>query len=128
MLWRKIIRFWKSFLVICAITYVCLLREPNISLSTIVCGDKLGHGLMYLLLTLVLLLDSKPIVFSRWKKWIIIVLFSVIYGGIIEILQDKFFYPRTGDWIDWLADCIGALTGIVLWIMGQKWYERRMDK
>mgnify|MGYP007119858077 FL=1 len=126
MLWRKIIGYWKSFLVISAIAYVCLLREPSMPLPAIEGADKWAHTLMYLVLTLVLLWDSKRTGCQPWLLWTIAIAIPVIYGGFIEIMQDRYCYPRTGDWMDWLADCVGVALAVGGWIIGTKWYERRV--
>ena len=89
-------------------------------------GDKWVHWLAFMILTLFLFWDSKAIGVKSWKTWLLSVLFPVIYGGFIEVLQDKFFYPRIGDWRDWLADCMGVLVGIIVWLIIQKWNERRV--
>jgi VanZ family protein len=86
--------------------------------------DKWIHAIMYLVLTLTLLWDSQ----QRPKLWWIVGVFSAIFGGFIEVLQEQFFYPRTGDWMDWLADCIGVIVAIIVWLIGVKWYEKRMVK
>ena len=124
MLWRKVIGYWKSILVLSAIAYLSLLREPSISLPYVIGLDKWIHAIMYLVLTLTLLWDSQ----QRPKLWWIVGVFSAIFGGFIEVLQEQFFYPRTGDWMDWLADCIGVIVAIIVWLIGVKWYEKRMVK
>ena len=124
MLWRKVIGYWKSILVLSAIAYLSLLREPSISLPYIIGIDKWIHAIMYLVLTLTLLWDSQ----QRPKLWWIVGVFSAIFGGFIEVLQEQFFYPRTGDWMDWLADCMGVIVAIIVWLIGVKWYEKRMVK
>lgn len=124
MLWRKVIGYWKSIVVLSAIAYVSLLREPSISLPYVIGMDKWIHAIMYLVLTLTLLWDSQ----QRPKLWWIVGVFSAIFGGFIEVLQEQFFYPRTGDWMDWLADCIGVIVAIIVWLIGVKWYEKRMVK
>lgn len=124
MLWRKVIGYWKSILVLSAIAYLSLLREPSISLPYVIGMDKWIHAVMYLVLTLTLLWDSQ----QRPKLWWIVGVFSAIFGGFIEVLQEQFFYPRTGDWMDWLADCIGVIVAIIVWLIGVKWYEKRMVK
>lgn len=138
MLWRKALIYWRSVSVVCAIAYVSLLREPSVALPPIVGIDKYVHGLMYLLLTCTLLWDSKTSEWYRcgngidgwrlWQWWLVVVVFPIIYGGFIEILQEKYFYPRTGDWVDWLADCAGVGIGIGVWWIGRKWHARRMAK
>ena len=124
MFWRKVIGYWKSIVVLSAIGYISLLREPSIALPSVPGIDKWIHGVMYLILTLTLLWDSQ----QRPNLWWIAGVFSAIFGGFIEVLQELFFYPRTGDWMDWLADCIGVIIAIVVWLIGIKLYEKRMVK
>lgn len=124
MFWRKVIGYWKSIVVLSAIGYISLLREPSIALPSVPGIDKWIHGVMYLILTLTLLWDSQ----QRPNLWWIAGVFSAIFGGFIEVLQEQFFYPRTGDWMDWLADCIGVIIAIVVWLIGIKLYEKRMVK
>ena len=124
MFWRKVIGYWKSILVLSAIAYLSLLREPSIALPSVPGIDKWIHGVMYLILTLTLLWDSQ----QRPNLWWIAGVFSAIFGGFIEVLQELFFYPRMGDWMDWLADCIGVIIAIVVWLIGMKLYEKRMVK
>lgn len=124
MFWRKVIGYWKSIVVLSAIGYISLLREPSIALPSVPGIDKWIHGVMYLILTLTLLWDSQ----QRPNLWWIAGVFSAIFGGFIEVLQEQFFYPRTGDWMDWLADCIGVIVAIIVWLIGVKWYEKRMVK
>ena len=127
MLWRKVIGYWKSILVIGVIAYLSLLRQmPNVGLPSIVGIDKWIHGTMYLLLAVALLWDSRSV--QGWKRYLIVAVVAAIYGGFIEVLQEQFFYPRTGDWVDWMADCVGVGVGLVMWIIGEKWYEQRVAK
>ena len=126
MLWRKTLTYWRSLAIVCTIAYVCLLREPHVTLPPVTDMDKWAHGVMYLVLALVMLWDNKKVGIQASYSWMIVVLFSAIFGGFIEILQEYFFYPRTGDWMDWLADCTGTWVGTGIWYIGQKWYERRM--
>ena len=100
------------------------MREPSIALPHVVGMDKWIHGAMYLILTLTLLWDSQ----QRPKLWWVAGVLATIFGGFIEILQEQFFYPRTGDWMDWLADCVGAIVAITLWLIGIKYNEKRMVK
>ena len=138
MLWRKALIYRKSIIIVCAITYISLLRESVVTLPPINSIDKYIHILMYLIFSWMLLWETRATKWFQsgnssngwqtWKRYIIILGFPAIYGGFIEILQDKYFPPRTGDWQDWLADCIGVLIAGITWIIGQKWYARRMDK
>ena len=40
-----------------------------------------------------------------------VILFPVLYGGLLEILQHYFFPPRTADWLDFLANTTGVFIG-----------------
>lgn len=126
MLWRKTLTYWRSLAIVCTIAYVCLLREPHVTLPPVTDMDKWAHGVMYLVLALVMLWDNKKVGIPASYSWVIVVLLAAIFGGFIEILQEYFFYPRTGDWMDWVADCIGTWVGVGIWYIGQKWHERRM--
>ena len=114
--------------MICIIAYGCLLRKPPYTLPPIENGDKWAHWLVFMVLTLVLLWDSKKAGLQSRRMWVLAMVFPVVYGGFIEILQELYFYPRTGDWVDWLYDTIGMLIGVTIWWIGQKWYERRVVK
>lgn len=128
MLWRKIIGFWKSIAVAGVIAYGCLLRKPLYTLPPIEGGDKWVHWLAFLILTLVLLWDSRAAGLKSWKMWLVAVAIPVVYGGVIELLQEQFFYPRTGEWMDWLADGVGVCMGVICWRIGMWWHERRVGK
>jgi len=64
---------------------------------------------MYAVLAFVLVLEA-----TRKKNigyYTLVILFPILYGGLLEILQHYFFPPRTGDWFDFLANAIGVLIG-----------------
>ena len=91
MLWRQVIGYWKSAVVMVVIAYLSLLREPNLILPSITGLDKWIHGMMYLVLTLVLLWDVKTMwrrrsangvdEFRVKKLWLVISIMSIVYGG-----------------------------------------------
>ena len=128
MLWRKALTYWRSILVACAIAYGCLLRKPLYTLPPIEHGDRWAHWLAFMVLALVLQWDSKIAGLNNGPRWLVVALLPILYGGLIEVIQEKYFYPRTGDWMDWVADVVGVVFGIGLWWIGEKIYERRMGK
>lgn len=128
MFWRKALIFWRSALVVGVIAYGCLIRKPLSQLPPIEGGDKLVHWLAFAVLTLVLLWDGKKVGLKSWQMWMLAIIFPMVYGGLIEVLQEQFFFPRTGEWGDWLADSIGVLVGAIVWWISQKWYARRVAK
>lgn len=115
MLWDKALKYWKSLVVFAIISYLSLLRESDVALPSISGVDKLIHLAMYMVLTWVLIWDSLNAEIKGWRWMVVTMLLPASFGGLIEILQDKFFYPRTGDWQDWVADCVGVLVACAIW-------------
>jgi VanZ family protein len=79
--------------------------------------DKIVHFLMFLALSGVVFFDStsylrKKIKFSQ--IFFTSFLYPTLFSGLIEIIQEYFSSFRTGDWIDFLFDGIGAFVGIVI--------------
>ena len=108
---RLIRAYWKSVIVCIGILYVSLVRDPGIHLPTFVGADKWVHLIMYTLLGAVATYDSIRIQLSGWRLWLVAILLPILFGGIIELVQEQWFAPRSGEWIDWLADGIGVIIG-----------------
>ena len=125
---RLIRGYWKSIIVCIGILYVSLVRDPGISLPTFVGADKWVHGLMYAVLGAIACWDSIRMKIKGWRLGLISIVLPIVYGGVIEVIQEQWFAPRSGEWMDWGADCIGVVLAIVTWLVGQWWYARRMDK
>lgn len=140
MLWREIViifhtlmmrilQYWRSIAVACVILYGCLLREPRYTLPPIEGGDKWVHFLMYALFAYMLIWDAIRDGLRGWRLVLLTLVFPIMYGGLIEIIQEQWFYPRTGDWYDWLADSVGVVLGLAIWMMIDKIRNvRRTDK
>jgi VanZ family protein len=103
--------YWKSIIWAAIIAYGCLLREPRLPLPPMEGGDKWLHLIFFAILGALLYWESGKIGLQKGRLWLVAVILPIAYGGIIEVLQEHFFYPRTGDWIDWATDCIGIIFG-----------------
>lgn len=111
-------RFFRIYGLSCvttlAILYVCIARSiPSVPMPKFPYEDKLIHFLMYLVLSCVFCYElfRQRFTFLDKKMWGWGMLFPILYGGLIEILQENFFPPRTGEWMDWLSDILGVLIG-----------------
>jgi VanZ family protein len=122
---RLIRGYWKTILVGLGILYVCLVRDPGISLPSIDGADKWVHGLMYTILGGVFCWDSIRMKLLRWRLCAITMILPIIYGGVIELIQEQWFAPRSGDWMDWLADCIGTAIGSILTLIINRLYNSK---
>ncbi|GAB6012624.1 VanZ family protein [Viscerimonas tarda] len=101
---------------------------PEVEFNFFVPADKLVHYLMYLGLSgaaaLYYIYDKKGhIHLSAMLFGAIIV--PILYGGLIEIIQEKYFPPRSGDWFDFLADTLGALTALVISLCYRRFLLRK---
>jgi VanZ family protein len=122
---RLIRAYWTSISVCIGILYVSLVRNPGIHLPTFVGADKWVHLIMYTLLGAVATYDSIRIQLSGWRLWLVATLLPILFGGIIELVQEQWFAPRSGEWIDWLADCIGVIIGTIAILIINRLYHKK---
>jgi len=76
--------------------------------------DKLAHcGFFFVLVVLWCfgLIRNRPSRALLYKPVLLIILFAVVYGGLIELLQKYLFTWRSGEWGDLFADAVGASMG-----------------
>jgi len=111
--------YWKSIFMVLFIQYLSFAppatfeRIPTPQLPDF---DKLVHFLMYAGLTVTLIWDHKKHRKSNSNLQffvLICIVFPVLLGGVVEILQSAYFAPRTGDWLDWLFDIGGVLCACI---------------
>lgn len=117
---KTALSYWKSILSVIIIVYLSFappsdFREmPKVN---ILFFDKIVHVALYVFLTIVLIFDFRSHnKFSKNNSIYIVqcILFPIILGGCIEIAQDKWFYPRTAEWVDWFADILGVSIGLLI--------------
>lgn len=117
---KTALSYWKSILSVIIIVYLSFappsdFREmPKVN---ILFFDKIVHVALYVFLTIVLIFDFRSHnKFSKNSSMYIVqcILFPIILGGCIEIAQDKWFYPRTAEWVDWFADILGVSIGLLI--------------
>lgn len=82
--------------------------------------DKLSHGLLFLvqfwLLSKAYMLHQRPL-----KTWLLLLL-ALLYATLSELGQLFLTQTRSADWLDGLADIIGASIGIHL---AQIWHQSK---
>ncbi|MFZ4726168.1 MAG: VanZ family protein [Paludibacter sp.] len=122
--------YWKSIAIAIIILYLSFAPPSTfkkIPTFEIVNLDKIVHFLMYASFTFILMFD-----FFRYNKNNInfrtfvyqCVIFPIIFGGIIEIMQSSFFAPRTGSWIDFMFNISGVLFGwLIIYFTKNKWIK-----
>lgn len=121
---RWIRGYWKTIVVCIGILYVSLVRDPGISLPTFVGADKWVHALMYAILGGMVCWDCMQIKMSGWRLWFTAIVLPMLYGGAIEVIQEQWFAPRSGEWMDWGADCAGVIIGATSIMIIKRLYNR----
>lgn len=107
------IAYLPSAIVVAGITWLSLARITPMPVEDIPLLDKWEHAFAYMVLALCLAGGSYSARLSGRSIYLLAIVLPVIYGGLIELIQ-PYFPPRTCEWGDWLADCIGATIGILI--------------
>jgi VanZ family protein len=118
--------YWKSIAIAIIILYLSFAPPSTfkkIPTFEIVNLDKIVHLMMYAALTFVLMHDfirhNKNNI--KFRSFVYLcVIFPIIFGGIIEIMQTAFFAPRTGSWFDMMFNISGVFFGWLLIYLSKK--------
>ena len=101
-----------------AIALLSLWEHPTLPPLVLRWSDKTWHTLMYVVQAVALLLPVAALGGAKhkglWKRYAGAWVLTVGYGGLMEVLQATCTRTRTGDWIDFAADIIGASIGLIL--------------
>ena len=100
-----------------------IFHTANNSFNLLELRDWTGHFCFYFLLGGLLCYESaKNGRSSKSMEFLlIVVLLPMLYGGMIELVQEYLFPPRTGEWSDWIVDIMGASAAYMSWI----WMEKK---
>ena len=97
--------FWTLLIV-----YLCLDDAPNVPKFAFQYKDKIVHFIFYFIFVFVWTKSLK----NKSLKSVLIVLFlAILFGVLIEFLQENITLNRTFDWFDILANARGAITGFI---------------
>lgn len=99
-----------SILTVLAIWYLSFFTPPHTQLEEINNFDKLVHVCMYGGLSSIIWIEYL-IQHKQIKSFPLImgsILFPILMSGCIEILQSCCTDNRSGDWIDFIANCTGV--------------------
>lgn len=116
----KLPRFALSAAVITTVLYLTLFPRPlgDSSIPMFPGADKLVHGLMFWAVAAGLCVDFGRVgaFLRRGAAFVAGMGFwlSSAIGGVVEIAQWKMDIGRSGDWLDFAADIVGASVGVVM--------------
>jgi VanZ family protein len=107
---------WALVLWIGTITFFCLATFKSVPLGSVSNLDKIVHAFFYLIFTILFYLSVKNSFSntSSFKTMALSFFCAVLYGILIEIIQDKFTAIRHADIYDVLANTTGATIAVLL--------------
>lgn len=111
--------------ILCGIAILILTGFPGSvfpRVKPIVGLDKVAHFLMYACFAFACIWGYRKQFVTNgiaYKKraLLLTLAISITYGGLTELMQEYFVPMRTGDWIDFLADSIGTLLGLLVFYL-----------
>ena len=115
---RSYMAFLPAVLLTVGIAVISLWEAPQLPPPVLSLGDKVLHGLMYTLLAVSWAIPvSKcpmPNVRCPIGRAAVVCLSVTAYGGVLELLQRYCTRTRSGEWLDLLADFLGAAVGVTI--------------
>ncbi len=102
--------------------FFCLAPSNDIPAVNIPNLDKLVHAFFHFVFTILWFLFFKKQVKKKnqSKLLVVAIVFSVLFGIGIEILQDQFTTSRNGDFSDVLANLTGAVFAFIFVLFAKK--------
>lgn len=101
-------------LIIAAGILVTSLLEADVVREITSLKDKTLHIWAYGLFALTLLFPLTRINTHHWRQYVITWVICCAYGAFIEILQSCCTTTRVGEWLDILANTIGATIALII--------------
>ena len=116
-----------AFVTLCIVVVSTIPIPENPPLGDVPLIDKWVHMVMYGGLVLVMWVDhvARGKRTFPWSVRGIMLIYAVALGGVMELVQAHLTTCRSGDWIDFEADAIGAALGVLLCLyLNKLWKEK----
>lgn len=106
--------YWKTLICAGLILYLSLIKETLALEPLFSWQDKAFHAIAYCVLSVVFGVELWNENVREWRYWLFVLLLPIMYGGVMELLQEYCFPPRVGDWLDFIANAVGViLAGLI---------------
>lgn len=115
-------KFWKYniywLIWLCLISYLSNTKSdgiPKISFLNFKNADKLVHAVFYFNLVFLMIWGLRKqykYLYFQYRAYFISIIFAIFWGGFMEIAQLTVFTYRNADWVDFLANSVGAFLGL----------------
>lgn len=95
---------------------------PNVPVQWKIGPDKIVHALMFSGLPFSILWGYRDRFIKgdlnfRIKSCVIVLMLAITYGAVTELLQSYVFVGRYGSVFDFLADVIGCIIGVFVFVL-----------
>ena len=122
----QLIKTYKLTTVLLVVIWVlCFMPIPETPLNHVQLIDKWTHTAMYLGLGLVIAFEYERAHHPQASSWLLFVyvgLLPSLMGGLIELLQAYCTGGRrSGEWLDLLADVVGAVLATIIGMLWARW-------
>lgn len=110
----KFFYFFSAILWAILITVFCLVQFKTVPLGSVSHLDKVVHAFFYFVLTFLVQLNWRVSNFnlSSRTQAVVSVVGTILFGVIIELLQETCTATRHADILDIIANSIGALLSV----------------
>jgi VanZ family protein len=91
---------------------------PHISLLELLSFDKFVHAGVFFILTLLSIKGFRlqnRFHALKMNAELISVIICILYGGMLEIMQETLFVERSADLYDFIANSFGCLMGLLIY-------------
>lgn len=101
-------------------------RMPRTPHWELLSFDTAAHAAVFLVLAVLLIFSLRRQ--TRWpslqrRAWLAVLVFCVVFGTLIEVLQMYMALGRHGEWSDILSDSLGAAAGLALMWWAKRYWQ-----
>jgi len=102
-------------IALAVMSLVSLDDVPDIQINN---SDKILHIFAYALLTFIWFWSTRN--YTTKYKNLIIIVFCIVYGIILEVIQGRLATDRVSDMLDIIANCIGVALATLLFLIKRR--------
>ena len=97
---------------------------PSANWLDLLSFDKFVHAGMFFVLCSLLFISA--IKYNRPPAvFIVVFLFCVLYGGLLEVMQAKCFSNRSADWQDFIANSFGCVIAVLCLKKSRIYFQKK---
>ena len=120
-----ILRYPFSIAIILLVTFLSFFKPPSTDLDNVPGIDKIVHTGMYFVMAGLLwwefYIGQQKTHAPIWHAWVGAFLCPLVYGGVVELLQEYCTEYRGGEWLDFAANSAGVIIAAIAAMVYRKY-------